>query len=211
LQAEDYLRMAEATAQAIAEIRALTGWLLEQGCPAVALWGVSMGGWLAGMTVCRDARFAAVVMTLPTVRSNAAMAEQIMQRSLRKAWRPLLQADEALDATPFNLTSAQPAIPRENILLIGGIHDLTCPIKPIEELHQIWGQPDLWRLPHGHISFMSDRGLTGRVLRWLTPRLDSRSFTNKQTPPNQVRQRTAVARHDCKRLDSAPPSLSPGR
>jgi dienelactone hydrolase len=182
LKAEDYLRMAEATAQAIAEIRALTGWLLEQGCPAVALWGVSMGGWLAGMTVCRDARLAAVVMTLPTVRSNAVLAEQIIQRSLREAWRPLLQVDEALDTTPFNLTSAQPAIPRENILLIGGIHDLLCPIKPIEELCQLWGQPDLWRLPHGHISFMSDRGLTGRVLRWLTPRLDARSSANPTSP-----------------------------
>ena len=34
----DYLQMAEiGYAQAIAEIRALTGWLLEEGCPAVAL------------------------------------------------------------------------------------------------------------------------------------------------------------------------------
>jgi alpha-beta hydrolase superfamily lysophospholipase len=66
--------MAEAVAQAIAEIRALTGWLLQEGCPAVALWGVSMGGWLAGLTVCRDARLSAVVMTVPTVRRNPTYA-----------------------------------------------------------------------------------------------------------------------------------------
>ncbi|HTG43005.1 MAG TPA: hypothetical protein VK633_00615 [Verrucomicrobiae bacterium] len=100
---------------------------------------------------------------------NAVMAEQIMQRSLREAWRPLLQQDEALDTTPFNLTSAQPAITKDNVLLIGGIHDLICPIKPIEELWESWGgQPNLWRLPHCHISFMSEPGLTGRVLRWLS-------------------------------------------
>ena len=52
----NYLLMAQAAAQAAAEIRALTGWLLAKGCPAVALWGLSMGGWLAGMTVCREAR-----------------------------------------------------------------------------------------------------------------------------------------------------------
>jgi hypothetical protein len=40
----DYLRRATATAQAVAEIRALTGWLLREGCPAVALWGSSYGG-----------------------------------------------------------------------------------------------------------------------------------------------------------------------
>jgi hypothetical protein len=50
-----FLRLAEMRAQAVVEIRALTGWLLEQGCPAVALWGGSYGGWLAGLTVCRDA------------------------------------------------------------------------------------------------------------------------------------------------------------
>jgi pimeloyl-ACP methyl ester carboxylesterase len=51
LTGPDYLRMAETTAQAIAEIRALTKWLLEEGCPAVALWGISWGGWLAGLTL----------------------------------------------------------------------------------------------------------------------------------------------------------------
>jgi hypothetical protein len=171
LKKEDCLRMAKATAQAIAEIRALTGWMLGEGCPAVALWGVSLGGWLAGLTVCRDARLAAVVMTVPTVRSNTGMAEQIILPSRREAWRSLFQADEALDTTPFNLISGQPAIPRDNILLIGGIHDLMCPIKPIEELWESWSQPNLWRLPHGHISFISQRGLTGRVLDWLAPRL----------------------------------------
>jgi hypothetical protein len=34
-----FLRLAQMRAQAAAEIRALTGWLLQQGCPAVALWG----------------------------------------------------------------------------------------------------------------------------------------------------------------------------
>ena len=167
----DYLWLAEAVAQAIAEIRALTGWLLEQGCPGIALWGVSMGGWLAGLTVCRDARLSAVVMTMPTVCSNS-FANHIMRRRPREAWRAINAADEKLDATPFNLTSAHPAIPKDNILLIGGIHDLICPIKPMEELLELWGHPNLWRLPHGHISFMSEAGLTGRVIRWLSPRLN---------------------------------------
>ena len=37
------------TAQAVAEIRALTGWLLAEGCPAVALWGIRMGGMAGGI------------------------------------------------------------------------------------------------------------------------------------------------------------------
>jgi len=167
----DYLRSAEAAAQAVAEIRALTGWLLEKGCPTVALWGVSMGGWHAGMTVCRDARLAAVVMTVPAVHSNPQADELIIWRSVREEWRRQRIADEKLDTTPFNLTSARPAIPRENILLIGGIYDLVCPMESIEELWRSWGQPNIWRLPHSHNSFMLHPGLTSRVLRWLSPRL----------------------------------------
>ncbi len=172
----DYFRSAESAAQAVAEIRALTGWLLEKGCPAVALWGISMGGWHAGLTVCRDARLAAVVMTVPFVHSNPEFAKKIFWRGVRERMRLERVADEMLDATPFNLTSAQPTIPRENILLIGGIHDLICPIKPIEELWRVWGQPNLWRLPHSHNSFMFNPGLTSRILRWLAPRLKSDKF-----------------------------------
>jgi pimeloyl-ACP methyl ester carboxylesterase len=167
----DYLWLAEAVAQAIAEIRALTGWLLEQGCPGIALWGVSMGGWLAGLTACRDARLSAVVMTVPIVCSNH-FAEHIIWRRAREAWRAIQAEGKKLDATPFNPTSAQLAIAKEKVLLIGGIYDLICPLKPIEKLWQLWGQPDFWRLPHGHISFMFAPGLTSRVLRWLSPRLN---------------------------------------
>ena len=130
-----------------------------------------MGGWHAGLTVCHDARLAAVVMALPTVRSNPKFAERIIWRSVREAWRRQRMADEKLDTTPFNLTSIRPAIPQENILLIGGIYDLVCPMESIEELWRSWNQPNIWRLSHGHNSFMLNPGLTSRVLRWLSPRL----------------------------------------
>ena len=74
----DYMRIAEAAAQEVAEIRALTGWRLGEGCPTVALLGLSMGAWLAGMTVCRDAHLAAVVTTAPVVHSNPSYADRIV-------------------------------------------------------------------------------------------------------------------------------------
>jgi len=84
-------------------------------------------------------------------------------------------ACEELDRTPLNLTSARPAISKENVLLIEGMHDLLVAGAPIE-LWQSWGQPEIWRLPHGHISTAltaSMPGLSGRVLRWLEPRLNN--------------------------------------
>jgi len=170
----DYLRLAETTAQALAEIRALTGWLLEQGCPAVALWGISYSAWLAGLTVCHDARPAAAVLIIPGGRLDPGFGDRVIWRRVREKLQGRRAALEALNLTAFNLTTVRPAIPRENILLIDAIHDLMVPKEGTRELWQAWGRPDLWRLPHGHISIvcMTAPGLTSRVLRWLAPRLD---------------------------------------
>jgi hypothetical protein len=109
---------------------------------------------------------------MPAVRMNLSV-EQIIWRRIREAWQGQRAALEALNLTPFNLTLARPAIPKDSILLIESIHDLRVPKEAIEDLWQAWGRPDIWRLPHGHVSWMGAPGLTGRVLRWLAPRLET--------------------------------------
>jgi pimeloyl-ACP methyl ester carboxylesterase len=149
---QDYLQMAKTYAQAVAEIRSLSGWLLAEGCPAVALAGGSLGAYLAGLTACRDMRLASIVMALSVARMGdlVSQAEQALGRRAREVVRRRRAAFEALDKTPFKLTSTRPAISKENVVLIEGMHDLLAS-SPVE-LWQSWGQPEIWRLPHGHIS-----------------------------------------------------------
>jgi dienelactone hydrolase len=177
IEAFDHLRVAEAFGQAVAEIRALTGWLLNQGCPSVALFGFSLGGWLAGLTATRDSRLKAIVLAMPGVRRDyrAIRGEGILWTSTRKALERQKAAREALDKTPMNLTLSQPVIPKENILLIQGRYDLLVEAEQTEELWQSWKKPEIWRLAHGHISWMGASGLTSRVLDWLAPRLNEAS------------------------------------
>jgi pimeloyl-ACP methyl ester carboxylesterase len=177
LISRDYLQMAKTWAQAVAEIRSLNGWLLAEGCPAVALVGVSLGAYLAGLTACRDARLASIVMAIPCTRIMGLLlshAAQVRRRRVQEVIRRRRTACEELDRTPLNLTLARPAISKENVLLIEGIHDLMVSSAP-NELWQSWGQPEIWRLPHGHISTALTAlmpGLPGRVLRWLAPRMN---------------------------------------
>ncbi|MGO8697468.1 MAG: hypothetical protein ACLQVY_07095 [Limisphaerales bacterium] len=141
--------------QAVAEIRSLSGWLLEEGCPGVALFGVSLGAYLAELTGSRDARLAAIVMALPRGRmgSLCSLAERVGRRRVREMMLRRRAAYEELDRTPLNLTSARPAILKENVLLLEASHDsMISPKDDTEELWQSWGQPEIWRLPHGHIS-----------------------------------------------------------
>lgn len=170
----DCLQFVEATAQAIAEIRALTGWLLGKGCPKVALWGYSQGAWYAGMTVCRDARLASAVLAVACGRINPWVEQRAIRPRIRKRLPDARKLSEALNLTGMNLTMTRPVIPEKNILLLEGIHDLICPADDIEDLWESWGQPDIWRLPHGHVGVCCGfvPGLNGRVLRWLEPRLN---------------------------------------
>jgi len=167
----DCLEFARAMAQNVAEIRALTGWLLDEGCPSVGLLGFSFGGWLVGLTACSDTRIACAVLTVPRVRMSC--YEPVIWRRVRETLQALRPAQEAMDTTRLNLILSTPVIPKENILLIEGIHDLFAERQPIEDLWQKWEQPEIWRLPHGHISALFVPGLTGRVLRWLAPRLEA--------------------------------------
>ena len=182
LISRDYLQMARTYAQAVAEIRSLSGWLLAEGCPAVALFGISLGGYLAGLTGCHDARLAAIVMALPAacMMGLSSQLELVGRRRVREMMMRRRAAFEELDRTSLNLTSARPAISKENILLIEGRHDLMVSSAP-NELWQSWGQPEIWRLPHGHISTALSvlmPGLSGRVLRWLAPRLEAGKKNN---------------------------------
>jgi len=162
---------AQAIAQNVAEIRALTGRLLDEGCPAVGLLGFSFGGWVAGMTACSDPRITAAVMTVPGVRMRC--SQPVVWRRVRETLQALRPAQEAMDTTRLNLILSTPVIPKENILVIEGIYDLFADRQAIEELWQKWQQPEIWRLPHGHVSTQLVLGLMGRVLRWLSPRLEA--------------------------------------
>jgi dienelactone hydrolase len=195
IAAFDHLRVAHAFAQAVAEIRALTGWLLEQGCPAVALFGISLGGWLAGLTATRDSRLKAVILAVPGVRRNyrATRGQGLLWAPMRKALEKQKAAREALDMTPMNVSLRQPVVPKENILLIQGRHDLFVEPECTEELWQKWKQPAIWRLPHGHISFMFAPGITGQVLAWLEPRLHN-ATTQTQNECSRPSQNSLTGR-----------------
>jgi Alpha/beta hydrolase domain containing 18 len=163
------LELAWAIAQNVAEIRALTGWLVDEGCPSVGLLGFSFGGWVSGLTACNDTRIACAILTMPAVRMKRS-SPSIFWRRVFQALRP---AHEAMDTTRLNLILSKPVIPKENILLIEGIHDLFAERQPIEELWQKWQQPEIWRLPYGHISLIFVPGLRDRMLDWLAPRLEA--------------------------------------
>ena len=163
----DYVRLSQITAQGVAEIRSVAGWLRTEGCPGIALWGVSLGAWLGGLVVRCDERINAAVMI--------AAPDNLLTRVEQIVWPDNEDAQsvcKTLNRTPLRLAWAQPVVPKENILLVQGDHDLFVTKGPAEICHG-WGGPEIWHLPHGHIGVGSSMvpGLNRRILQWLGKRL----------------------------------------
>src|SRR5262249_52568844 len=133
-----------------------------------------MGAGDAGMAACRDARLAAVVLASPAVCFRPWVEQRAFRPRIRGRLQSARELCEKMNLTAMNLTQTRPAIAKERILLIEGNHDLVCWKDDIEDLWQSWGQPDIWRLPHGHVGVCCGGvpGLPRRVLRWLSPRLN---------------------------------------
>jgi dienelactone hydrolase len=164
----DLLRTAEATLQAMAEIQSFVNWLSEQACPFIGLWGISMGAWLAGLTICHDSRIGAAVLTVPIARLDRLIEEVAFCETIRCA----LQGGR-VDLHKLNLVSNRPVIPPGNILLVEAEYDLFVDKGSVEDLWRAWDKPEIWRLRHGHISFLGAPGLSNRIVRWITAKTDA--------------------------------------
>ncbi len=162
---DDVLRTVQATQQAIADIRALREWLKEQGCEQVSLWGISLGGWLAGLTVCHDEQFHSAVLVTPVARMDRMIAETAFVAPIRRALR-----GAKMDLAPFNLDNHRPRIAKQNILIVEATYDRFVPAETVEDLWQAWGEPEIWRRHSGHITVMISIGLMKATAKWMAGR-----------------------------------------
>jgi dienelactone hydrolase len=166
----DILRTVEGTLQAMADIRAFVNWLSEQGCPFVGIWGISMGAWLSGLTICNDARLGAGVLTVPVARLDRLIEEAKFCETIRNVLR-----DQPVDLHKLNLVSNRPLIAKENILLVEAEYDLFVAKERVEELWCAWDKPEIWRYRYGHISVLCAPALTKRVAEWVAAKAAARA------------------------------------
>ena len=158
----DLLAMVEATQQAIADARALTAWLLQQGCPAVGVWGISLGAWLAGLLICSSTQMSFGVLMTPIPNVELAIQELDFCEPIRHALRA-----HAVDVSRLNLATLRPRIHPENILIVESLHDIFAPAEAVENLWQAWGKTEIWRVAHGHISILMSLPILERTVRWM--------------------------------------------
>lgn len=163
---EDLRCMIEATQQAMVDIRAALLWLKANDCPAIGLWGFSLGAWLGALLGAHDSEAKAMVVSTPPVNIRQVIDEVDFCAPVRRSLNGTSLSLERLD-----LLRHQPRIARENILIIEAAHDQFTRAESVEALWRAWGEPEIWRVPHGHISLLCSMPAMIRTTNWLAKKL----------------------------------------
>jgi pimeloyl-ACP methyl ester carboxylesterase len=159
---EDLFRVVEATRQSLCEVRSLVAWLKSQGITQTGIWGVSLGAWLAALVSGMDDNVAFAVFMTPIVEMDRALCELPFCAPI---YRVLKNSSGRLDH--LNLGSHLPRCRPDGVLIIKAEYDLFAPGRTVETFWQACEQPEIWRLPHGHISVLCSLPVMERVVRWI--------------------------------------------
>ena len=163
---DDLPGMLLATKQAIADIHSLGLWAKAQGCPHVAVWGFSLGAWLAGHYICQSGLPSAAVLTTPVSDLARAVRELGFCHPIRAGL-----SGASIDLGPLNLQQRRPRVSPEAIQVVQSSYDLFVPGETYRELAQAWNLGAPREEPQGHISILLARGAMNRSIRWLAQRL----------------------------------------
>ena len=146
-------RLHEAMFQAVHDLRVFFDHLEDSGAPAMAVTGLSLGGYITGLMAAADPR---VHVAIP----NAAVTD--MARIMR-LWFPagalyaLARRLHGIDGDAFDAALAAhsplsypPVIGHDRLMIIGGLGDRLAPPEQSELLWEHWGRPRLHWYPGNH-------------------------------------------------------------
>lgn len=170
----DLVRMLEATQQSIADLRAVLAWLRAQGSPLTGMWGVSLGAWLTGLVAALDPAVRSAVFMSPVVSLDQAIRELPFCEPIRNSL-----GGRHFDVQKLNLVNHLPHCAPEGVLILESLQDLFAPPETVENVWKAWGEPDIWRVPHGHISILASVPMMLRVSRWIGRKMASLSVDRR--------------------------------
>lgn len=139
----DLIRTMDAVRQAVAEIRALVGWLAEAGLPPAGLLGMSLGGFVGAQVVAVEPRLRFAALLAPVPEPARTFSDTLIGRALFPDWAAPGLGRAELDhlfgaVRPVGL---RPVISPADLLLVAARHDLTVELSDMERLAGAWDTP----------------------------------------------------------------------
>lgn len=148
----------EAMLHAVHDFRILVDHLVETGVPRIALTGLSLGGYTSALLAAVEPRLDAVIPNAPVTNVPALLGQwfpaglgiELLGR-LHGAGMRELRASLAVHS-PLNY---DPVVPRDRLLIIGGLGDRLAPPQQSVDLWEHWQHPRLHWYRGSHVLHFS--------------------------------------------------------
>ena len=151
------IRSAETIRQAVAETRMVVQMAQAAGAPKVGLWGMSLGGWVASLTLCHEPDLACAWLVQPIPDVATAIWDSpggwVIRRQMEARG---VSREDASRMLPMVCPSfGRPKLPPEKILLVGGRHDRIARPEQLRALAKEWGGAHYREVGQGHIGYQA--------------------------------------------------------
>jgi hypothetical protein len=151
----DFLSNLHGLGQAVWDVRRCLGWVRDQGATAIALHGVSLGGYTAALLAGIEEELACVIAGIPPADLPRVMLRHSPRivRQLGKHEGLFGQAARDLHSVVSPLAFA-PRLPRERRYIYAGMVDRMSTPRHAHMLWQHWEQPEILWYRGAHVSFV---------------------------------------------------------
>ncbi|MBC7174635.1 MAG: alpha/beta hydrolase family protein, partial [Polyangiaceae bacterium] len=154
-------RVNEGVAHLVFDLRILLDWLAaERGVEAAGVTGISLGGLTSSLMAVAEPRLSFAIPNVPAVSLADLMLEWppmgLLTRAMMRSEGFTIREARKLVAVSSPL-SYRPAIPRERLMIVGGVGDRLCPPKHSRLLWDHWGRCRIHWFPGSHVLHL-DRG-----------------------------------------------------
>ncbi|UCE86794.1 MAG: alpha/beta hydrolase [Deltaproteobacteria bacterium] len=153
----DVLDTVHAEAQAMWDIRRLLGWIRAQGAPAIAVYGLSLGGYNTALLASLEAELDCAIAGIPATDFTSLAWLHAPPLQLRYAEHLGMSVDTNREVmgvvSPLVL---EPRIPHDRRFLFAGVSDRLVPPVQVRDLWRHWERPKIVWYQGGHLTFRAD-------------------------------------------------------
>ena len=157
----DLINTVHGLAQSVWDIRRLIGWVHAQDAPQVALYGVSLGGYIASLLAGLVDDVDAVIAGVPVVDFPAMFHHQAPHRvRLRAVEHEILDGNAELVHRVVSPLAFAPRVPQGRRFIFAGLGDRMAPPDQALALWRHWDEPEISWYAGNHVGYLWSRQVT---------------------------------------------------
>lgn len=151
----DMMNAVHAISQSVWDIRRLISWVRTREPTAMAMYGVSLGGYLASLTSCFVGDLDAVIAGIPVTDFPALLGHQAPAHVRRRAAEHgILHGNAEIVHRVVSPLAMDPLVPKERRFIFAGLGDRMAVPAQAHALWEHWDQPTISWFPGNHVGYL---------------------------------------------------------